>query len=337
MKRREFLALGAASGLAAAPSARASEQPSPISQNPEDIHAYFLEPGGLTASEQEEVEKHVAFQQELSAGSPVRLRGRPKGAPSYRLLFWDGELGAAEGRFVGPLSLQPDLESPRRLEVNAQLLNFHPCSEDWKPGQQGLLTIDLLASSTSRTPKTWHWAQAFDVVDRGISSLGFEYIAQREGVPAPIVTQESNLGVRIQLMRVREGNDFLKTIFKVASYAVNPFSLLGDAASGLAKLIPVVRVPEMAQEGIALAQAVYGSSSEKKEPLWRSHIATYGLAKGGGRMALKPGFWVILDEARQADLRDVRLEDHQGRPTLMRGGEPCDINYLVLAFEITPA
>ncbi len=226
MKRREFLTMAGALGLVTKGSPSASAQTSSgYAEELGDINSYFLEPGLLTPNEEQEVEDYLKLREEVSQGSPVRLRGRPKRAPTYRLVYWEGALGDVNGKLAGPLSVTPELEASRKgYRVNAQILNSHLSSEDWKEGRQGLLSVDLLAKPQRGRPKTWQLAETFDVLPGGRSSLGFEYIVQDKDVevPVPLVTSQPNLGVRFQLMRVREGNSFLKKVMKVAAIAANP-------------------------------------------------------------------------------------------------------------------
>ena len=77
------------------------------------IPSYFLENGEISSREQYEIEQYIGLQQQLAEGRQVRMRGRPRRAPTYRFLHWTGELGDSEARFVGPLSLKPALEESR--------------------------------------------------------------------------------------------------------------------------------------------------------------------------------------------------------------------------------
>jgi hypothetical protein len=172
------------------------------------------------------------------------------------------------------------------------------------------------------------------------SSLGQEYVGQRDGVKTPVFADEPNIDIRIQLIRNRreKGGGFLGKVFKVASAISGiPFGGGGgdEESSGglLGRLNPSIRVPQMLHEGVAFSQAVFGGAVEEA-PLWRSGFTSFAVALGGGRLGLIPGLWVALDEGRQVDLTGVSLEDLGGRVALTRNGQELDINYLVLWFEI---
>ena len=89
----------------------------------------------------------------------------------------------------------------------------------------------------------------------------------------------------------------------------------------------------MVHEGVALAQATVGGMSDEA-PIWRSGFNSFGLAKHGSRLALRPGFWVAMDESEQMDFTGISLNDIGGRVGLLKNGQPLDLNYLVLDLEI---
>ena len=345
MNRRRFLSLATTAGLVNSGSSAsgAANPPSRTVEQDEDddaIDPYFLESGDVTPREQQDIERYIDLQQQLSEGVPVRMRGKPKRAPTYRFLYWQGELGDPDAKFVGPLSLRPALEeSEYGFQVNAQLMNFHPSSEDWSgKKEQGLMTIELRAQVEGE-PMTWLYAQQLEIFEGGISTLGSEYIAQREGVPVPLITDQPNIDLRIQLIRNRKKGKVLKNIFRVASFAAGVTTggagpIAGMAASSLTDLFPSVQVPQLVREGVALSQAVFGDSAQG-QPIWRSGFTSYGIASGGSRLRLQPGFWVAMDGSREVDLRTVRLDVDGDRPGLFRGENPLDINYMVLSVELT--
>jgi len=95
---------------------------------------------------------------------------------------------------------------------------------------------------------------------------------------------------------------------------------------------PLLRVPRLAQEGVAFAQATVGGMADEA-PIWRSGFSSYAIATGAGRLALRPGFWIAIDESGDVDYTKLRLDDIGGRVGVVGPEGPVDLNYLVLAVE----
>ena len=345
MNRRRFLTAAATglggSGLASGGPQKPAETPAEEGQIP----FYFLENGEISSREQYEIEQYIGLQQQLAEGRQVRMRGRPRRAPTYRFLHWTGELGDSEARFVGPLSLKPALEESRSgYQLNVQLLNFNPCSEDWKgKSEQGCLQLDVRAESGGQL-LTWDYCQEFDVIN-GVSTLGYEYLIDNDKVRG-LITQQPNVDIRITLLRNRKQRKTLKRILGIASAVAGMAPLpaagalqnvIGGGLSSSRSSAPArMRIPRLTTEGLALTQAVVANFAEEK-PIWRSGFTSYSLAAGGSRLRLNSGFWVVLDGSRQIDLRQVKLEAEGDLPILLAEGEPCDINYIVMYLEIGKA
>ena len=344
MNRRRFLTAAATglggSGLASGSPQRPAESPTEEGQVP----AYFLEDGEVSAREQYEIEQYIGVQQQLAEGRQVRTRGRPRRAPTYRFLHWTGEPGDTEASFVGPLSLKPELEeSSSGYQLNVQMLNFHPCAQDWKgKSEQGCLQLDVRAESDGQL-LTWDYCQEFDVID-GITTLGYEYLIDNDKVRG-LITQRPNVAIRISLLRNRKRRQKLKRILGIASAVagMTPLAPLGAFHSVVAgqpspqNQAPTrMRIPKLTSEGLALTQAVVANFAEE-EPIWRSGFTSYSRAAGGSRLRLNSGFWVVLDGGRQVDLRQVKLEVDGDLPILLAEGGPCDINYMVMYLEIGKA
>jgi hypothetical protein len=348
MKRRNFIstALGSLAALAFTPIRAISRKDIPersssdvgSSQTAQDVDPYFLDSGNLDPEEQEQVETYFDYIDRKSTGKPAVMPrgGRPKRAPNYRFLRWQGELNDPYGKFVGPLSSSAQLPGGLTYRLNAQILGFHAASDDW-PGKYNTGTLSIEFRTRIRGESlTWLYAEQFELYEGGYSSLGLEYIGQRDGVPMPICCDESNIDLRIQLMRnqKKEGEGILGKVFKLTTAIIGVGSGESSPAAGqIANLVPPVRVPQMLQEGIAFSQALFGSTAEEA-PLWRSGFTSLGIAEGGSRLAIEPGLWVVMDEARQVDLRNASLEDVGGQIALTVGGRELDVNYLVLAMEI---
>jgi hypothetical protein len=302
------------------------------------VDPYFLDPGNLDPGEQESIESYLGYQAELSDGKEAVMPrgGRPKHAPTYRFLHFDGELGDRYGRFMGPLRTKPVLRAGSTYRLNAQILGLRASSEDWKGDYNtGVLSVETRARIRGES-MTWLYAESFELYKGGISTLGLEYVAQRDGIPTPISTDESNIDFRIQLLRgAKKKGGILGKIFKIASFLTG--GALGgveDAAKAALQALPAIRVPQLVPEGLAFSQAVFGGVSEEL-PLWRSGFTSFGIAEGGSRIALRPGLWVALDETRNLDMRGCYLDDIGGRVALLRDGREVDANYLVLALEIS--
>jgi hypothetical protein len=95
----------------------------------------------------------------------------------------------------------------------------------------------------------------------------------------------------------------------------------------------MMRIPRMAREAVALAQATLGGAAEER-PIWRSGFTTYGLAEGGSRLTLNPGLWVALDSIDGVNAKDLRLTEGEGSIVLTHNGQPAEFSYLVLDVEI---
>jgi hypothetical protein len=339
VKRRDFVKFATATAIAvAAPfralTGRTQTTDDVAGQDLVGVDPYFLESGEIDAAVQGQIEDYLGYRELISLGeSGIMPRGgRPDRAPTYRFMRWDGDLGDPLGRFKGPFSSQPVMPRGSTYQLNAQILGFHAAAEDW-PGKYNTGTLSVEIRTRIRGESmTWLYAQQFELFKGGISSLGLEYIGQRDGVPSPIATDDPNLDLRIQLMRSpQQKGGILGTVFKVASIISG--GALGGAADAAKALAPPLRVPQMVQEGVAFSQAVFGGTSDET-PLWRSGFTSYAIAEGGSRLGLVPGLWVALDEARRVDLRSAYLDDVGGRVALLQDGEELDVNYLVLALEM---
>ena len=334
MKRRGFLQLLAAAGVGAGAAGRSGVTRAQADEATGDVDSYFLEPGDLDADEQALITEYVGYQEQLQqgAGAVMPRGGRPRRAPSYRFLHWDGELGSASGRLVGPLSVKPSLRAARAYSVNAQVLGFSPSATEWR-STRGALTIELRARLGGEL-MTWLYAQEFEA-GAGASTVGLDYVGQRNGAPDPVVTDEPSVGLRIQLMRQPRRAQILSKVFKIWSVVTG--LALGGAAGPLGATraaATLVRLPRMLPESVAFSQALFGSVTED-EPVWRSGFNTYALSPGAGRLAVAPGFWVVIDEGTDVDLRGVVLDDMGGRAALARDGAVIEANHLVLSLEIS--
>ncbi len=349
MRRREFMSLSSLAALAPlsalapvaarAATAPAATAPGPAAASPADtaadVNDYFLHPGDLTSAEHEEV---VAFEQlrdvQARGGAVPATRGRPRRAPTYRLVRWSGEPGDPQGAFAGPLSVRPALEAGGgAFRLNAQIVGFQLGSDDWgRSARQGTLTVEFRGRAKGEA-LTWLFAKQFDVFDGGSSNLGSEYVAQHNNQPEPVVVDDPFVDLRIQLIRHVRKPTFLRAVLNLASFLAKPaVGTFLQAAS--ATPTPSIRVPRLVPEGVALTQAVLGNSADEK-PLWASGFNSYALTAVGSRMKLAPGYWVAYDDSLEGDLRDVRLVEDGDRVALQRGGQPIDANYLVLLFEVS--
>ncbi|MCH9693172.1 MAG: hypothetical protein K0U72_01575 [Gammaproteobacteria bacterium] len=338
MNRRSFMGLFAAAGVSAPTAATAALQSSDDADLAiADVDPYFLESGDLDSASQAGIEDLVGFQERTIAGEPaVQPRGRPRLAPTYRLLNWKGELNG-QGTFQGPLSLSPSLPLASAYQFNAQILGFHGARDDWGRGNaRGTLSIEF-RTRLDTEPMTWLFAQQFDIGAEGQSTLSLEYVGQRGGARDPIVTDDSNIDLRIQLLRHRKGAKLLRKILQLFSFVVGlPAGGITGATATLAQALPVIRVPRLLREGVAFSQALLGGLT-KELPIWRSGFTTYALAEGGSRLALSPGLWVIIDESREVDLRGVQLRDLGGSVGLVRNEKIIDANYLIIAIDASQA
>jgi len=352
MKRRTFLAAAGAAGVSA-PAALAAAVRELVSDpelaealEADEIDPYFLDPGEISRADQAKITELARYHEAVATGRPALQPrgGRPRLAPTYRFLHWDGELGSSAGKFVGPLSLKPGLEKSPAYSMNAQILHFHASTEDWRDKvEQGALTIELRARAGSE-PMTWLFAEQFGITQQGDSTLGLGFVVQRQGIPMPVTTDGPNVDFRIQLMR-RQKPGLLGKIFRIASMILAPGAAIGQgeggapgaSVGGLIQSIPAIRIPQLVSEGVAFCQALLGSAASEA-PIWRSGFNSYGLSPEGSRMRLRPGLWVIMDETRQNDMRRVQLADVNGKPLLIREDKPIeDTNYLVLDISMSQA
>jgi len=345
MRRRNFMALAAlASAAAATRRARAQEPAAADVPDGEleqlaaqEIDPYFLEPGDLSDDEANRVTEFENYLELRGNGEDAVMPrgGRPKRTPTYRLLHWTGAtLDDPEARLQGPLSVAAAFEPKQAYRMNAQILGFGASSKDWKgKSNLGTLTVELRARLLGE-PLTWLYAEQFEIFKNGATTLGNEYVAQREKTPDPVVTDEHNLDVRIQLIRHKKTGGFWRSILKGASYLASSLVGGGFILDAVTQAIPSVRVPRLLQEGVALSQAMFGGMSEER-PLWRSGFTSFSVAETGSRMRIRPGYWVALDESI-ADLRDVALTDRGDRVVVVRrsDGKDIDANFLVLWVEI---
>ena len=246
---------------------------------------------------------------------------------------------------MGPLSLQPAIEVPPPYQLNAQIMGFNVSSEDWSGSSgKGTLTVEFRARNMGEA-LTWLFVQQFDVVKGTAPTVGLEYVAQREGKPDPVVCEDGNVDMRIQLMRHKTAPQLFRKILKmgatIAGFAIpgagglsamgsmNPMSAMGQAP-------PLLRVPRLAQEGVAFAQATVGGMADEA-PIWRGGFNSYAIAAGAGRLALRPGYWIAIDETEGLDYTKLRLDDVGGRVGVIGPEGPLDVNYLVLAVEVRAA
>jgi len=353
MKRRRFLSAFAAAGAGAAfrpllgatgqgPAAAASGAGADAAG---DVVPYFLGSLDLSDVQRRDIEEYVRYQELVLDGKEAIMPrgGRPPLAPSYRFLKWEGRMGDTNGRFVGPLSVRPVFSRGTAFAVNAQSWGFRTSSTDF-PGKapKGTLSIEFRARMGGE-PLTWLYAEQFQTYANGATSLGQEYVAQRDGAPRPVITDEPNIDIRIQLMRHRERVALLNKILKICSTIVQvstgniaALSQSGGGGDPYAQARPVIRVPQLFKEGVAFSQALFGGMAEEA-PLWRSGFTSYGIAQGGSRLVVSPGLWIAVDETREPNLRGVTVADLGGRVGLTRDGAPLDINYLALQLEIKPA
>lgn len=342
MKRRNFLsaaAIGAVGASMRSGAVAAQERGSATISPPDDasIDPYFLDAGEISVSEQRAIADYEQYRELRQRGQDAVMPrgGRPGRAPTYRFLHWSGDLDDPGARFVGPLSAKPAYEALSACELNAQILGFRASSEDFKgKAERGTLTVELRARTDGES-LTWLYARQFDLFEGGVSNLGMEHVAQRDGAAAPVFMDEPNLDIRIQLMRHPGRGGFLRKILKVATVVTGlPLGPgVGGRAQAVQDALPAIAVPHLAREGVALTQAMFGGTAEEK-PIWCSGFNSFSLTTGGGRLKLVPGIWVAIDESRQVDMRGVRVADVGGRVALTRDGELIDANYLILDIQM---
>ena len=342
MKRRRFFGFATLAGLGLAAKPAAARSPAAASSSGtagDAIDPYYLDRGDLSPNEQEQMRAFLAYQEQRMAGQDAILPrgGRPKRAPSYRLLSWQGELGDASGSLVGPLTVSPGLSGPPPYAFNAQILGFHVATADFGETGQGALSIEFRTRYRGE-PLTWMYLQQFEARKGGGNTVGLEYVAQREGEAIPVISEGPSMDMRIQLIRYRTSPGVLRKILKVGAFLTGlPVGGGGgggssDAASFAASQ-PVVRVPQMVHEGVAMAQATIGGMSDEA-PIWRGGFSTFALATGGSRLGLRPGLWLAVDDSEEVDYASLRLGDVGGRVGVLRDGAPVDLNYLVLGLEM---
>ena len=341
MKRRDLFKLAGAAGLAStAPSAWAQAIGEAADELDGDIDPYYLDTGEMTPAESEQVLSHIAFENQDVDGSPVmRPRGRkPERAPTYRFLHWRGELGAGAGNFVGPLSLKPAVEGPPPYRFNAQILGFNTADGDFRKQGDGTLSVEFRARHREDV-MTWLHLQSF-AVEGGANNIGREYVAHRDGTREDVITEDANVDMRIQLIRHKKPPGALRRILGIASSIVGAGLPAAPPAGppGMPPMGPpaMLRVPRMAREAVALAQATLGSAADEK-PIWRSGFTTYGLSAEGSRLTLNPGLWVAMDGIEGINATELALTEGEGSIVLTHRGEPAAFGYLVLDVEIESA
>ncbi len=347
MKRRKFLGSTALLSLYAAirPGHAAPQAASAPDDAPADdweVDSYFLDTGEVSQSEQDSVADFEQYQDRIGQGKEAIMPrgGRPRRAPTFRFLHWNGDLSGSGGELVSPLAVEPMVAGPRpeKCALNAEILGFHACTEDFpKKSERGTLTVEL-RGVTQKEKMSWMYVQQFDVYDGGATDLGMEHIAQAD---KSVELEEPTVDVRLQLMRHSPRGGFLHKVLKVAGMLNGVrtgkgrdrlFASLDDAT----QQAPALRIPKLPKEGVALGQAVL-SGITKERPLWASGYNAYSLTDGGGRLKITPGIWVAIDESRVTDTAGINVADRYGRIVLTRDGEPIDANYLILDFKIGEA
>ncbi len=346
MNRRKFIGSSflAALGLASAKRTLALGRDDPVIATTSRISAdgidpYFLESADLSTPEQEEIQDFLKYQENLLDGKPAIMPrgGKPQRAPTYRLLHWQGDLGDSRGRLVGPLSISPTLSGRGPFRFNGQILGFNVCTQDFSGGKgNGALSIELRARYQGE-PMTWMYMEQFEATKGGGNSLGLGYVAQRNGMPEAVICEEPRVDIRVQLLKQKGGPGLLGKVLKVGSFLTGlPIGGGSDGSPAFGLSTPVLRVPQMVHEGVAFAQGTIASTSEEA-PLWRSGFMSLALAKGAGRIAVKPGLWVAIDDSQDVDYSRMKLDDIGGRIGVKLDGEFVDLNYLVLDLEIESA
>ena len=339
MKRRNFFRLAAFTGLGFA-SRAGTAQGVEDAADTDYIDPYFLDDGEMTASERESVEAFIDYQdRSMTDVAAIQPRGgRPSRGPNFRFLHWPGRLGDRSTKLTGALSLSPDDTGFSPHFFNAQILGFNTSGKDWKGKTgNGSLSIEFRSRFMDQS-MTWLYMESFETSRDSGNSVGFEYVAQRDDLPEPVICEEANLDMRITLIRHRKTPGVLRKILRIGSLLTGAPMLGGAANSGsrfdyLANRPAVMAVPQMVQESVAFTQATLGAMSDEA-PVWKSGFTSYAIAPGGSRLSLRPGFWVAIDDSRDIDYSSIVLEDDGGRVGLTRNGQRLDMNYLVLALEI---
>lgn len=338
MKRRDlFKAAGAVGLTAASPAAWAQAVRETIDEVSGDIDDYYLDSGDLSPAEAEQVAQYIAFEDQDVSGHPVmRPRGgKPERAPTYRFLHWRGELGANGGSFIGPLTLKPVIDTPPPYRFNAQILGFNTADQDFRKKGDGTLSVEFRALH-QQDVMTWLHLQSF-VVENGGNNIGREYVAHRDGTSEDVISEDANVDMRIQLIRHKKPPGTLRKLLGVASSIIGVGMPAARVAGppGMPPMGPpaMMRIPRMAREAVALAQATLGGAAEER-PIWRSGFTTYGLAKGGSRLTLNPGLWVAMDSVAGVNAKDLQLTEGEGSIVLTHKGAAAEFSYLVLDVEI---
>ena len=344
MNRRKFFgtSLGAAMGVAVTRAAAAmglrSQQEAQDTGDLESgaIDPYFLEAGDVPPAEQESILSFMKYQEDTMDGRPAVLPrgGKPKRAPTYRFLHWQGELGDPRGRLIGPLSVSPTLSGSGPFAMNAQILGFNASSMDWtgKKGA-GALSIEFRAHHMGE-PMTWLYLEQFETTKGGGNSIGLEYVAQRNGMPDHAIAEEPIVDIRIQLIRNKKSKGIFRNVLKVGSYLTGlPIAGGSDESPSFQTSLPVMRVPKMVREGVAFAQGTVAGMSEEA-PIWQSGFSSLALTPDAGRLVLKPGLWLAIDDSMEIDFSVMKLADIGGSIGVLQDGKPVDLNYLVMDFMI---
>lgn len=337
MKRRDLFKAAGAMGLAGtAPAAWAQAVREAVGELGGEIDEYYLDSGDMSRTEAEQVMEHMAFQDQDVDGRPVmRPRGRkPDRAPTYRFLHWQGDVGDPDAAFVGPLTLKPVIETPPPYRLNAQILGFNTADGDFKRQGDGTLSVEFRAVHQEDV-MTWLHLQSF-AVEGGANNIGREYVAHRDGTKEDVISEDANVDLRIQLIRHQKPPGTLRKLLGVASSIMGagaPAAPIGPPGMPMMGPPAMMRIPRMAREAVALAQATLGGAAEER-PIWRSGFTTYGLAKGGSRLTLNPGLWVAMDGVEGMNAKDLKLTEGEGSIILMHNGEPAWFSYLVLDVEI---
>lgn len=346
MDRRKFFgtsliaALGMAAGRAAAAVGLRPQQQEPTGDvDPETIDPYFLESADVPPAEKENILSFMKYQEDAMDGRPAVIPrgGKPKRAPTYRFLHWQGALGDPRGRLVGPLSITPVLEGSGPFALNAQILGFNASSMDWLGNKgAGALSIEIRARYMGE-PMTWLYLEQFETTKGGGNSVGLEYVAQRNGMPDHVIAEEPIVDIRIQLIRNNKSKGIFRKVLKVGSYLTGlPLGGGGGESSGALSFqnsAPVMRVPQMVREGVAFAQGTVAGMSEEA-PVWKSGFSSLALTPDAGRLVLKPGLWLAIDDSKEIDFSAMKLADIGGSVGVLADGKPVDLNYLVMDFLI---
>ncbi|HZL95096.1 MAG TPA: hypothetical protein VFB99_15685, partial [Vicinamibacterales bacterium] len=302
-----------------------------------DIDPYFLDSGELSDVEQNDVIQLETYRERQMVGQPTVIpRGfQPRRAPTYRFVYWTGDIGDPSGRFASPLAVEAMTGRADAYRINGQILGFRCASDDWgSRADRGTLTVEL-RTRVGTEPMTWLFVQQFDTDSQGFTNIGYEYVAQRDGAPNPAFTDDQNVGLRFQLMRApsRSGQVFRKVLSAALVLSGVPMQLENRNLQSALKYLPPLRVPALLQEGAALTQAVIGGTADEA-PIWRGGFSSYGLSSAGSQLSLAPGFWMAIDAEREIDLRGVVLDDIGGTIAPQRDGELLDCNYLVVGLDI---